>query len=145
DFGLFVHQTLIDLSHDYGIAFGIGNHEEFDWGINGNWLFALHHQALVDEISAIQGTPFKALVANLHRTELGDKLLANSRDFSVGGKKLRFVGLMLDNFFSLSKYDRVKAPQLFTGQANMRKAAEDELAQAAKDGVDQLIFLCHAN
>ncbi len=146
DDGNFNYEMLTRLAHDFELVVNIGNHEGFDWdGADGNRLFLAQNSKLVREISRVQEKPFFLTNANLPPGPEGTGLVRPFRDIPLAeGKSVRFVGLVLRDFFKRSNYGVGKTPRIFSGK--VLDPVETSLAQlrnAQKDGVATVVLTAH--
>lgn len=118
-----------------------GNHEEFDWqGGSANKLHLEHAQYLAQNIKG----GFHKTVANIVPTRAYAPYIKPYHDVRTGnGKVLRVVGLVLNDFFQRSYYDRLAQPQLIADVRDSYEVAQEEIRRARRDGVRSVIFAHH--
>lgn len=145
DRGTLGYDVVKFLARDYEVIMNLGNHEAFDWSSKfGNRLFVRQARELTGAISTDE-RQFRFTTANLQLTDLGKEFFEPYHDVKDGDRRIRFVGLVLNRFFEVSRYQAEGAYQLFEGMTPMEEEARTQLLAAAKDGVDNVVFLCHEN
>lgn len=153
DFGRTGIEVLAFLSHLCDIIKIPGNHDEFDWEEeergSGNRLFLEHHSELITWINQ-EGRqhhrvgPFKLLAANLVPGPHGRDLFQPYSDIAMpDGRKVRFVGGILDIFFSKSSYDRSGKLRLIEDVGPLAEMAKKQVDAAVRDGVTDVVFTIH--
>lgn len=136
-----------------------GNHEALDWrGVEGRELYLqqMAYMTTPDMTWPFRKPPSEALpplelrgitpvAANLHAAPAMMEYLRSYRDIPIhrGRKKLRIVGLTLENYFKRAVYDVALEPRLFRSVGNLEPETFEQLRSAAHDGIDQLIFAYH--
>lgn len=120
----------------------LGNHDFFDWlGARGNGLFLEQTREL--RASFRPGVSFRWNVANLRPTALSAEFPTSYQDVVAPGGTIRFVGVVLDEFFEASRYAQFAEPQLFESVQSSLSAIQREVRRAAADGVSKVVVVAH--
>ncbi len=146
DHGRLGYDVLAHLGNMLDIVLVPGNHDQFDWEDNGADLFIEHHSELAHVINENRESPhrlgqFTTLAANIVPGQDGKGLFAPFSDFQLGEKRVRFVGGVLDVFYDKSNCKRNGT--LIQDVRSMADVAIEQLDQAVKSGVTDLIFVVH--
>jgi hypothetical protein len=146
DQGGTIYKIFSDLAEEASLLVNLGNHEAFDFrGQLGMDLFLKQNR---DFIRAIRKTPlnkdFKLTTANIVPTKLGRAFFQPRTDHvSAAGKRLRFVGLVLDDFYGYSTFDQTAKRKPFSALVPILEQAKHELLLARDHGVDAVVFMVH--
>jgi 2',3'-cyclic-nucleotide 2'-phosphodiesterase (5'-nucleotidase family) len=137
--GALNYYVLAQLGRHYPVVLNLGNHEAFDFiGETGNSLF---RQQLLRYKKRTGGVVRNA---NVEPGAAGSDLFEPFEDLvSPSGKKIRVVGLVLDQLFSYSTYSTTAPTQIINRVIPMLEEAKAQLRRAAVDGVPTVIFQCH--
>lgn len=146
DHGWFVHETKVHLSRVMWVGESVGNHEEFDFvktdGI-GDRAHRIYHNNIKKLIKHI-GPDYRVLAANLTPGKLGQGLFSPHRDIQLrNGKVVRVVGMVLEEFWARTNYNRESNEDVILSIDPMIPSAIKALEQAARDKVDRLVFGIH--
>ncbi len=136
DHGELGFDVLEQLQNQYKTVVVLGNHDGFDYrGEQGIKLFYDQNKRLKEA---------KVTTANLDLTSLGEDLFQPYTDIQLkNGETYRIVGLVFDDFYIKSSYDRKSPTQLFNDVIPMLDSAKEQILQAHRDGIHQVIFSVH--
>jgi hypothetical protein len=161
DFGRLGYEVLALLAQYAHVVIVPGNHDEFDWTMDvhtpggygkGLELFRKHHLEFAGAMERIHKRPFKMTAANIVPGSQGADLFEPYTDVPLkNGKKLRFVGGVLEKFFSKTNYKRWRksgpAPpgylDLIHDVGRLLPALVSQLEQAQTDGLEGVVFAIH--
>jgi 2',3'-cyclic-nucleotide 2'-phosphodiesterase (5'-nucleotidase family) len=158
DHGRLGYEVLSLLAQDAEIILTPGNHEEFDWAIRGgsysigHELFLRHHRDFAAAMENLKERPFRMTAANVVPGADGKELFEPFTDVPLrSGGSVRFVGLLLENFFIKSNYYRVAAgstpPEgyldLISDVRPMWPSLHEALVQAQKDRQEFVVVAAH--
>lgn len=120
----------------------LGNHDFFDWlGARGNKQFIDQTRELRSDFRP--GHTFRWNVANLRPTPAAADFITSHQDVVTPQGSLRFVGVVLDEFFEASRYAQFAEPRLFESVQLSLSSIQHEIRRAAADGVAKLVVVAH--
>lgn len=149
DYGSTMLESLALLGHYYWIAKTLGNHEQFDWarepGNLGHTLFLDQQREFMYDLWEIgKQRDFHILGANVVPGETALGLFGSYMDVPLNnGDKVRYIGLVLNNFFRRSNYVRDSPIEVIRDIRPMSKVAIEQLLKAEADNVTRLVFQVH--
>lgn len=145
DQGSFMYYLVSELGQEFPVMLNLGNHEGFDWrNAKGNSTFHRQTAEVIERLRDAQKGDTRLLTANVLPAHDSKNLFGSSRDIATPtGTRIRFVGLILKNLYEVSDYSAAHQPQVFERILDPYEVAKKELEQAAREGIQSIIFFCH--
>lgn len=143
DFGSLEYEMVAAVAKHFPTALNMGNHEglDFSYAVAGD----AHGIFLKQTQEYVKASGQPVLAAGMTIAPSARGLFAPYQDFTLGEKRIRVVGVALENFFKESTYSAQAPSQAFESIAPKKylSTLKEQTLLAAKSGVQSLIFMIH--